>query len=138
MSAPRWPLASFVAFGLACSHPQETPPTAAVASAAPSPLSSPFAAVPAEKRRCLPVVAAGCGCVYTCGVGVETKPGVYAVRHPFWKDTPLVATVKPWCVAGTCTDAFHGEIVCSGICAPKPADATCHFEGDACVGAPSP
>ncbi|NOU34315.1 MAG: hypothetical protein HOO96_41010 [Polyangiaceae bacterium] len=127
------PTASFFAVAvLACSHPQESVSAPVVASAAPS---ATVAASSPAKARCLPVVAAECGCVYSCGVGTETKPGVYSVRHSFWKDTPLVATVKPWCVGGQCTDAFHGEIVCSGICAPKAADATCHFEGDACVGA---
>ena len=61
------------------------------------------------------------------------SPGKWSVSHPFWGKTPLNATVAQWCVGGACTDAFHGEIACSAICAPKAADPTCHFEGDACV-----
>ena len=35
-------------------------------------------------------------------------------------------------------DAFHAQIVCSAVCMPKPADHTCHFEGDRCVSAQKP
>ena len=88
------------------------------------------------ERRCLPVVAKDCGCVYTCGVGERTGDR-WIVRHSFWNDAPLKAVVEPWCVAGKCTDAFAAEIVCGVICAPKPADSTCHFDATgACVGAP--
>jgi len=87
----------------------------------------------AAPKRCLPVVAAACGCVYTCGVGTETSPGSWSVDHPFWAPSKIKATIAPWCVSGDCTDAFHGEIVCDGICAPKPADHGCHFEGERCV-----
>lgn len=87
----------------------------------------------APAKRCLPVVAAECGCVYGCGVGTETSPGAWSVDHPTWSPSLIKAKIAPWCVSGDCTDAFHGEIVCSGICAPKPADHTCHFEGDRCV-----
>jgi len=27
-----------------------------------------------------------------------------------------------------CTDVFSAETVCTGICTPKPADETCHFD----------
>jgi len=88
------------------------------------------------ERRCLPVVAKDCGCVYTCGGGERTGDH-WIVRHSFWNDAPLNAVVEPWCVAGKCTDAFAAEIVCGVICAPKPADSTCHFDpSGACVGAP--
>jgi hypothetical protein len=34
------------------------------------------------------------------------------------------------------TPVFAGEIVCDGICSPKPVDATCHFDaGGVCRGA---
>jgi hypothetical protein len=84
--------------------------------------------------RCLPVVAPSCGCVYSCGTGTEISPGKWRVTHPFWGSTPLDAKVAPWCVGGVCTDAFHAALPCTVICAPKPADATCHFaSGGACV-----
>lgn len=91
------------------------------------------ALAPSTSKRCLPVVAADCGCVYACGVGTETSPGVWSVDHPSWAPNAIKAKIAPWCASGDCTDAFHGEIVCSGICAPKPADHGCHFEGDRCV-----
>jgi hypothetical protein len=99
--------------------------------------ASPTAEAPPPSPRCLPVVAADCGCVYACGVGEELPDGRYRVSHSFWSE-PIVARVAPWCVNDACTDAFHGEIVCDGICPPKPADATCHFDGDRCVGADTP
>jgi hypothetical protein len=71
------------------------------------------------------VVAAECGCTYDCGDGVETTPGMYEVTHPVWAPSTVRARIKPWCVAGDCTDAFFGEIVCSGICTPKPARHDC-------------
>jgi len=88
----------------------------------------------AAEARCLPVVAAACGCVYDCATGVPAGADDWTVHHPFWGDKPLRARVDRWCVSGECTDAFMAEIICDGICAPKPADATCHFDGDRCVG----
>ena len=76
-------------------------------------------------HRCLPVVAAECGCTYDCGDGVEIAPGAYEVTHAVWAPSTVRARIKPWCVAGDCTDAFFGEIVCSGICTPKPARQDC-------------
>ena len=107
--------------------------TTSVTSAAPVASASASAAPPAAKR-CLPVVAAECGCVYTCGSGTETSPGKWNVTHPNWATHGLDAKIAPWCVSGDCTDAFHAQIVCDAICRPKPADHTCHFEGDRCVG----
>ncbi|MFO0546918.1 MAG: hypothetical protein U0271_00955 [Polyangiaceae bacterium] len=104
--------------------------TAATSHAAPRVSSS----VSRGKDLCLPVVAAECGCVYTCGVGHEDSPGRYSVEHPFWRE-PLQAKVDQWCSDGECTRAFFADIVCDGICGPRPADATCHFDGDRCVGA---
>ena len=87
-----------------------------------------------EKALCLPVVSKECGCVYTCGVGWPVGKGKYKVRHSFWGDVLLDARVDEWCVEKKCTRAFFVEIVCSGICPPRPADSTCHFEADLCVG----
>jgi hypothetical protein len=83
--------------------------------------------------RCLPVVAAHCGCVYACGVGRVRADGSYRIQHDFWKGTELSGRVDRWCVQRECTDAFFADIACSGICSPKPADPTCHFEGTSCV-----
>ena len=109
-------------------HPVHTVPAAGTVDAA-----------PATPHRCLPVVSQECGCVYTCGVGVQMGNGpTWNVSHGFWPGIPLTARVVAWCVAGSCTDAFAAELVCGGICAPKPADATCHFDAHgACVGAAS-
>ncbi len=84
-------------------------------------------AAPPALVKCLPVVAKECGCVYDCGTGTSTDGKTWHVRHAFWKDTELTAVVEPWCVGGACTDAFAAQIVCDGICAPKPArtDCTC-------------
>jgi hypothetical protein len=90
---------------------------------------------PETTDRCLPVVAADCGCVYDCGVGTLQPNGLYSVTHSFWGTTPITARIDEWCADGACTEAFFGNIVCDGICAPKPANSTCHFEGDACVSA---
>ncbi len=103
------------------------------ASTPPAPSAS---ATTPPNKRCLPVVADQCGCVYTCGVGAEISPGVWSVDHPTWAPNAIKARIAPWCVSGDCTDAFHGEIVCSGICAPKAADHTCHFEGERCLSTP--
>ena len=81
----------------------------------------------------MPVVAKECGCTYSCGIG-ERDGDRWTVRHEFWKGATLRARVDAWCVDGQCTDAFFAEITCDGICAPKPADPTCHFDGDRCVG----
>lgn len=88
-----------------------------------------------DKALCLPVVAPECGCVYSCGVGWPVGEGEYKVRHSFWGKTPLNARVDEWCVDKKCTKAFFVQIVCDGICPRRPADSTCHFEGDLCVGA---
>lgn len=86
--------------------------------------------------RCLPVVAKACGCVYACAKGISTDGKRWTVTSAVWKGRPLAATIEPWCVGGVCTDAFAAELVCDGICAPKPADATCHMNKDLeCVGA---
>jgi len=87
-------------------------------------------------RLCLPVVAAECGCVYSCAPGVPQGGGRYTVTHSAWGGAPINARVRRWCASGQCTDAFFGEIPCSVVCMPRPADRTCHFEGDRCVGAP--
>jgi hypothetical protein len=102
----------------------------------PALLCSPAGATPAKpptpKQQCLPVVAAECGCVYDCGVGTQAADGTWRVRHAFWGELVLTAVVKPWCVAGQCTPAFHAEIICSGICAPRPAKP-CGFKAGQCV-----
>lgn len=109
--------------------PGDAGPVAAQ-SIAPPPATTP----PPPAKRCLPVVAAECNCVYECGVGVETAPGVWSVTHKFWKGSKLQAKVARWCFNGDCTDAFHADIVCDGICGGKPADHGCHFDGDRCLG----
>jgi hypothetical protein len=111
--------------GLAADTPREKPTSRKVA---PEP----------AKARCLPVVAEACGCVYSCGVGwpAEGAAGTWTVRHAFWGETPLKASVGEWCVDRQCTQVFKGEIVCGGICPPRPADPTCHFDDDLCVGRP--
>ena len=115
----------------ACSR--EPPPEATHATVAATASASSVPSAAPVAKRCLPVVAASCGCVNTCGGGIEVAPGKWRVTHPAWGTTPVMATVAPWCVDGACTDAFHGEIVCGVICPRKPADPTCHFQGDACV-----
>ncbi len=93
-----------------------------------------------EADACLPVVAADCGCVYSCGQGWLVGESTYLVRHSFWREHALTARIDEWCVDGECTRAFYGEIVCDGICDPRPADPTCHFEEiegvRVCVGSP--
>jgi len=84
---------------------------------------------------CLPVVAAECGCVYSCALGIPASARWYTVMHPAWRGAPIRARVRRWCASGQCTDAFFVEIVCDGECAPRPADPSCHFDGDRCVGA---
>jgi hypothetical protein len=101
----------------------------------PEPGSPATTALTAPEHRCLPVVAKACGCVYACGSGEHTGDH-WTVTHAFWRDTPLRATLQPWCVDGTCTDVFAAEIVCGGICAPRPADPTCQFDpSGACASA---
>jgi hypothetical protein len=129
---------------IACDH--TPPPAARVAGSAerdgadgsdvPVPLTS--ASVAPAAKKCLPVVAADCGCVYSCGTGTQTGPDKWSVVHPIWAPHTLDAKVSRWCVGSDCTDAFHAQIVCDGVCAPKPADHTCHFEGDRCVSAQKP
>ena len=84
-----------------------------------------------EQDRCLPVVAADCGCVWGCGIGTPLADGRYQVIHEHWAST-ITAHIDQWCVDGECTAAFFGDIVCDGICSPSPADPTCHFVGHAC------
>ena len=115
-----------------------TTATATTTAVSAPPVTSASATVATPAKRCLPVVAADCGCVYSCGSGAETSPGKWNVTHPNWATHGLEAKVAPWCVAGDCTDAFHAQIVCDGICRPKPADHTCHFEGDRCVSGQKP
>jgi hypothetical protein len=83
---------------------------------------------PPTAHRCLPVVAFDCGCVYGCGDGTEQSDGSYQVVEQTWS-SPVRARVSQFCIDDECTDAFFGEIICDGICAPHPADATCHFDG---------
>jgi hypothetical protein len=119
----------------ACGADRAAPPAAPANRAASAPAAPP--AAPTPDRRCLPVVADACGCVYTCGVGVRVDAG-WTVTHPFWGDEPLAAQLGRFCVGDACTEAFHVELVCDGICAPRAADATCHFDDrGACVGAAS-
>lgn len=92
------------------------------------------AAAPAA-RRCLPVVAAECGCVYACGLGTEQAPGRWSVEHVHWGRHPIAARVDRWCVDGQCTDAFFGEIVCGAVCPPRPADPNCRLVEDRCESA---
>jgi hypothetical protein len=87
----------------------------------------------AAEPRCLPVVAVECGCVYPCGLGTRDGDG-WSVRHAHW-DGPIRARIDRWCVDGECTDAFFGEIVCDGICAPRPADRTCVLDASGCHSA---
>lgn len=97
--------------------------------------TAPVAPTEQDARRCLPLVAADCGCVWGCAIGTPTAGGGYLVQEPRIAPDGVKAVIQPWCVQGECTDAFHGEIICSGICAPKPADASCHFDSaGACVG----
>lgn len=125
----------------ACSSTNSSGPAKPPAAATTSPAATPTSpdAAPTKPtaagaaRECLPIVADKCGCVYSCGVGVRQPDGSYAVHHEFWKSATLKARVADWCAGGKCTPAFHAEIVCDLICAPKPADATCHFEGDQCL-----
>ena len=112
----------------ACSRaPATVTLTAPDASAVPAPRAT-APPPPSDERRCLPVVSKDCGCTYSCGVGEHTGDH-WTVRHPFWKDAALRGQVTSWCVGGACTDAFAVELVCDGTCLPRPADATCHFDG---------
>ncbi len=128
---PRLCLVVVPAVAAACTH--TTPRAAEVADAGAGTASAarPDASV---ERRCLPVVSKACGCTYSCGVG-ERDGDHWTVHHPVWKNAPLKASVTSWCVSGSCTDAFDVQIVCDSICAPRPADPTCHFDpSGACVG----
>lgn len=131
----RWIVA--LALALAACGADPRPPTAAPANHAATTPAAPAPTAAAPDRRCLPVVSDACGCVYTCGVGVRVAAG-WTVTHPFWGDEPLAAQLGRFCVGDACTEAFHVELVCDGICAPRAADATCHFDDrGACVGAAS-
>jgi hypothetical protein len=86
-------------------------------------------------ERCLPVVSKECGCVYPCALGTpSTREGGYQVRAALW-ETALEGRVELWCAEGQCTPAFHVELVCDGICAPRPADTTCALRGGRCMSA---
>ncbi|WAS95555.1 hypothetical protein [Nannocystis punicea] len=119
---------------LACT-PQGGSPAAPTPPPAPAPASAEPSSAPAPTspaRRCLPVVAADCGCVYSCGLGTEQEPGRWSVAHEHWAPQAITARVDRWCVDGRCTEAFFGEIVCSGICPPKPAEPNCRLVDDHC------
>lgn len=126
----------FLACGAPVAGPPESAPTPAPAVPAAVVEQEPVepAAAPAG-RRCLPVVAAGCGCVYSCGLGTEQAPGRWSVEHVHWGRHPIAARVDRWCVDGQCTEAFFGEIVCGAICPPRPADPTCRLVEDRCESA---
>ncbi|MCA9673471.1 MAG: hypothetical protein H6708_03085 [Kofleriaceae bacterium] len=140
-------LALALVVAVAACHGTPAAPGATPGAAAPAAGDAPIANVatggdpaPADDgtRRCLPTVAAECGCVYACAPG-RLDGDHWIVDHPFWAPTPLHAHVDRWCVDGACTDAFFGAIVCDGICAPRPADASCHFDdAGACVGSSAP
>lgn len=128
--------------GAPASPVSATPPPAP-SSSAPAPVVEAAAAVvepatPTAARRCLPVVAAECGCVYSCGLGVETSPGRWSVAHERWAPHDVAARVDRWCVDGRCTEAFFGEIVCAGICSPRPAEPHCRLADDRCALAMPP
>ncbi len=104
-------------------------------TSAPPANREPAAPAATPEKRCLPVIAKECGCTYSCGAGVRDGTG-WRVTHSFWKGNDLKAAVERYCVGGACTEVFSAEIVCDGICPPKAADPTCHFDGSgACVGA---
>jgi len=132
---------------LGCSSPTPTSPSgkaqpapavqatapAPAAAAASSPAPRPLPASGSPEVRCLPVVAKECGCVYACGRGVRDGDH-WKVTHSFWKGTVLRAVIQRWCVHGQCTEVFAAEILCAQICAPRPADPSCHLDGGgACV-----
>lgn len=102
-----------------------------------APLDEPGLGVGPGGRRCLPAVAAACGCVYPCTVGSRRlDDGAYDVQLSGFPE-PVTGRVKRWCVGKACTDAFFVELLCTAVCSPKPADATCHFDATgACGGAP--
>lgn len=129
---------AFVALLSACPAPRPareetelTPPEparpVAADAATPRPEASPASGT---DRACLPVVAAECGCVYSCGAGRLQEDGSWLVRHPRWGETPIRARIDRFCVGEECTEAFFGEIICGLICAPRPADPTCHFSAE--------
>lgn len=111
--------------------PEEARPVAEVPVVAEAPAPASSEATP-PARRCLPVVAAECGCVYACGLGTEEAPGRWRVAHAFWAPQPVMARVDRWCVDGQCTEAFFGEIPCGAICSPRPAEPHCRLVEDRC------
>ena len=116
------------------SGPEATTPPEAVRSA-PTAAPAPEAEEPAAGSRCLPVVSVECGCVYDCGVGgPPDASGVVTVNHAFWSE-PITARIQQWCVDGECTEAFAADLVCGGICPPKPADPTCALRDGRCGSA---
>lgn len=138
----RWPLLGLVALtslGSLASDALGARGKPAAPPPAQQPRDAPVsrAVAPRPKQAlCLPVVSADCGCSYSCGVGWPLAKGgkwPYRVRHNFWRKTELKARVARWCVGKQCTRAFFVQLVCSGICPRRPADATCHFAKDLCV-----
>ena len=92
-------------------------PPSAPANHAPAP--------PPPDQRCLPVVSKQCGCTYTCGLGTRAGDR-WNVHHAFWQDAELHATIIAWpSTTGGTTEAFDVDIVCDGICMPKPVDPKC-------------
>ena len=139
MRALAFPVALSIALVGACARttsPERVELPAASGLARPPPPASASAPAAGARgaKRCLPVVAAECGCVWSCAVGIESSPGTWSVTHPHWGGTPLTAKIGPWCEGGDCTDAFLADIVCDAICAPKPADHGCHFDDERCTG----
>ena len=130
----RWFLFVAACSGSSSSRPDEPIKTVAIMEAGVPDATAADAPSAVVERRCLPVVAKECGCVYSCGTGIKDGD-FWKVTHPFWRNTELTAKVEKWCAGVACTEAFHAEIVCDGICMPKPADTTCHFDDKgACVG----
>ena len=98
------------------------------------PLAAPGQAPAETETRCLPVIAKGCHCSYTCGTGVHDGDH-WMVTHEMWKD-PIKAQVEQFCEGQPCTPVFSGEIICDGICNAMVVDRACHFDGSGvCRGA---
>ena len=111
---------------VACANPAKTPAGGEAADAALPP-----------GAECYPVVAVGCGCVYGCVMGVLEKDGRYAIHSPRWGKEPAVyyGRLAPYCAEGQCASVFRADVPCDGVCSPRPADPTCHLDGNRCVSA---
>jgi len=114
------------ALATACGPSAPPPNQPVVFSGAPEVLTSgivedatPAPTVEHVEYHCLPVVAKPCGCVYSCGLG-RRDGDHWVVTHEHWKE-PLTAVVDKWCVDGNCREVFAAQIVCDGVCPPKPA-----------------